>query len=205
MLLSSINHALIKLALVSSLIYQQQEQGAKTFNDLVSTRPTDDNINDHHVVVDEFTVDAPVDKVFDHYVGANPSEAWNGGNLVQFGLALSKRTGEVFYPGQGYPGAEVGHVFYIHLNIWSMKKICMAQEIVEVDKANGIIVFSYVKGGKTDGMQEIKFVSQADGTTKIVHTSYFKGVSAFRDKYLYPYFHGMVVAKFHENLAKSLS
>lgn len=204
MLLSSINHSLIKLALVSSLIHQQQANGAKEFTDLKSTRPSEQNIGLYHTVTDEYIVDAPLKKVFNHYVSANPSEAWSGGDLVQFGLALSKNTGEVFYPGSDYPGAELGHVFYIHVSFWGLKKLCMAHEIVEVDQDKGRIVFSYIEGGQTEGMQEMTFEELDNQTTKITHTSTFKGLSAFRDKYLYPYFHSMIVSRFHENLAASL-
>jgi hypothetical protein len=190
--------------LVSTLIREQQAAGVSAFTDLISTRPTQAPLPQHNVVADEFLVSAPVAQVIEHYITANPSDAWSGGKLVQFGLAVNKNNGDIYYPNQPYPGAEVGHVFYIHLNIWGLKKICMGQEIVEVDRQKGTIVFSYIEGGKTDGMQEMRFVDQGDGTTKIIHTSYFKGVSPFRDKYLYPYFHSMVVKRFHHNLAASL-
>lgn len=205
MKLSEINYSKIKLPLVAQLLKAQQAAGVNHFADLVSTRPTKDTIADHNVVADTFTIPAAFDVVFDHYLSADPSKAWAGGTLVQFGLALNKNNGEVYYPNAPYPGAEEGHVFYIHLNILGLKKICMGQEIVEINRDKGVIVFSYIEGGKTDGMQEMKFESLSNGQTRIVHTSYFKGVSPFRDKYLYPFFHSMVVRRFHENLAASLA
>jgi len=156
-------------------------------------------------VEDTFLLNYPLDIVFNHYVSVNPSEAWMGGKLVSFGLGLDKNSGEVFYPGEEYSGAKEGQVMYIYMSFWGLKKICVGQEVIKIDSANHIIQFSYLKGGMTSGMQTMQFSSDTENQTKIVHTSYFKGLSAFRDKFLYPYFHTKVVSKFHENLKNSLN
>jgi hypothetical protein len=56
----------------------------------------------------------------------------------------------------------------------------------------------------TSGIQMMQFSEVSENQTKIRHISRFKGVSKFRDKYLYPYFHSKLVGKFHGNLKKSL-
>lgn len=202
--LSEVDFDQIRFPLNVAVIKKQIENGVNHFSQIKSTPPTHDNISQHRVVKDEFVVSKPVREVFTHYVSANPSTAWSGGNLVAFGLGLDKNSGKVFYAGNPYPGAQVGHVLYINLNIWGLKQICMGQEIIEINASAHRIVFSYIEGGKTNGKQVIEFFEQDDQTTHIVHTSFFKGVSEFRDRFLYPYFHSLVVKEFHQNLKNGL-
>lgn len=202
--LSNIDFSKISQPLVVRVIKAQIAKGCLLFTDLHHTIPNSAELPSFNKVVDEFIVPFNIDKVFSHYINSNPAIAWDGGKLVAFGLGIDKSTGAIFYHGEDYPCAKVGHVFYIHLNIWGLQKRCMAQEITTIDGNNYKLAFSYVEGGPTRGMQEIQFEKIAENETKIIHTSYFKGASKFSDAYLYPYFHSLVVKEFHENLKKSL-
>ena len=204
MKLSEIDFSKIKIPLVIDLIKTQMANGVVNFMDLKSTAPDENDIANFNTVEDSYLVNNSLEKVFNHYLTANPSKAWSGGKLVGFGFGLDKNTDEVFYPGADYPGAKEGQVLYIYMSFWGLKKIAVAQELIKIDPENHTIIFSYVEGGMTSGMQVMQFSSSTENRTKIVHTSYFKGVSAFRDKYLYPYFHSKVVGKFHENLRLAL-
>lgn len=202
--LSQIDFTKIKLPLITDLIQNQIDNGVIFFQDLKSTAPNENEISSFGMVEDVFYLDFPLSKVFEHYVVVNPSEAWMGGKMVSFGLGLDKNSGEIFYPGEDFPGAKQGQVMYINMSFLGLKKIAIAQEIILIDTANSTIVFSYIDGGMTKGKQVMEFSSAGENKTKIVHTSYYKGVSAFRDKYLYAYFHTKVVRKFHQNLLESL-
>lgn len=204
MKLSQIDFSKIKIPLVIDLIQNQIGNGVINFQDLKSTAPTEDEIESFNTIEDTYFVNQSIEKVFNHYLTANPSKAWSGGKLVGFGFGLNKNTDEVYYPGEGYPGAAEGQVLYIYMSFWGLKEIAVAQELIEVNQKEHRIVFSYVEGGMTSGMQTMQFSSSTENQTKIVHTSYFKGVSAFRDKYLYPYFHRKVVGRFHENLREAM-
>ena len=204
MKLSQIDFSKIRIPLVVSLIQNQISNGITDFSDLQSTAPNQSEISTFNKVDDTYYLNHPIKKTFNHYLSANPSQAWKGGSLVSFGLGLDKNSGAVFYPGEEYPGAKEGQVMYIYLSFWGLKKICMAQEIIKIDPVKNTIVFSYVQGGMTNGMQVMQFSTMGENKTKIVHTSYFKGVSRFRDQFLYPYFHSKVVSRFHENLLASI-
>ncbi|UTW66652.1 hypothetical protein KFE94_00645 [bacterium SCSIO 12643] len=204
MKLSDIDQSRLKFPLLRKLLQDQMDAGVVSFKDLKSTIPKDSNFDQHGLVQDEFIASAGITEVFDHYIQADPNIAWNSGGWVSFGLALNKNSGEVYYPGDDFPGAQVGQVYYIHLVILGLKKLCMSQEIVKIDRENFQIVFSYIENGMTAGIQEIQFEPHSSGQTKVIHSSYFKGVSTFRDKF-YPYFHSMIVSKFHENVIRSLT
>lgn len=204
MKLSSIDQSRLKFPLLKKLLKDQMDAGVVSFKDLKSTIPRDSNFDQHGFVEDEFIAPAEITEVFAHYIQADPNIAWNSGGWVSFGLAIDKNSGQIYYPGDDFPGAQVGQVYYIHTVILGLKKICMSQEIVRIDRENFKIVFSYIEKGMTAGIQEIQFEQLSSNETKVIHSSYFKGVSAFRDK-LYPYFHSMIVSKFHQNVIKSLT
>ena len=204
MKLSNIDFSKIKFRLLEKLLKDQLSYGVDDFKELKSTVPSKADLKDFGFVKDEFFVDHPIEKVFHHYQFSNPDEAWKGGDWVAFGLAVDKNSGEIFYPGDDYPGGKVGQVLYLHSTIFGLKKLCMAQEIVTIDPTKFLIEFSYIEKGMTTGIQIIQFSKESENKTKITHTSHFKGVSKFRDTYLYPYFHSKIVGKFHENLKRSI-
>ena len=203
MYLKDLDQSRMAFPKLKELLRDQMEAGVVTFNDLKSTQPNPEDLPTYGYVRDDYVFNYPIQKVFDHYKYADPNVAWGAGGLVAFGLALDKNTHEVYYPGESYPGAKVGQVFYIHCTIFGLKRICMSQEIVKVDDQGKEIVFSYIEGGMTAGIQEIKFTELGSNQTRVTHISNFKGVSPFRDKF-YPFFHSLIVGKFHGNLKSSL-
>ncbi len=204
MRLSQIDFSKVPRPILIETIKKQIASGVDDFQQIKSTQPSTVNKPNFHVVTDTFKVDRNIETVFNHYISSNPSQSWDGGDLVAFGLAIDKNNGKVYYPNQDYPGLKVGQVFYIYMNLLGLKKIGVGQEIIKTDLHTHTIIFSYIEGGLSQGMQEIIFSPVSNTETRIDHTSYYKGKSWFRDKYLYPYFHSLVVKKFHENLKKSL-
>ena len=204
MKLSNIDFSKLKFSLLKKLLRDQMAAGVVEFTDLKSTVPSKGNLDSFGYVEDSFYIDHPIKKVFNHYKYANPNEAWKGGNWIAFGLAVDKNSGAIYYPGDDYPGGKVGQVLYLHSTIFGLKKLCMAQEIITIDEENYLIEFSYIEKGMTTGIQIMQFSKVNENQTKITHISRFKGVSRFRDTYLYPYFHSKIVRKFHGNLKRSL-
>ena len=202
--LKDINFSKLKYPLLKKLLRTQMAAGVLEFTDLKSTVPKESDLPNYGFVEDEYFVNHPIKKVFNHYRNTNPTEAWKGGNWIAFGLAVDKNTEAIYYPGDDYLGGEVGHVLYLHSTIFGIKRICMAQEIVTIDEAKNLIEFSYVEKGMTAGIQIMQFSEVNENRTKISHISRFKGVSKFRDTYLYPYFHSKIVGKFHGNMERSL-
>ncbi|MFT4754871.1 MAG: hypothetical protein ACI9GM_001048 [Salibacteraceae bacterium] len=202
--LKSIDQSRLKFSYLKKLITYQIDSGLNEFSDLTSTVPSVKELEGYGFVEDTFTFNHSFNTVFDQYVLSNPNETWNSGGLISFGLALDKKTEIIYYPGDSYPGASEGQILYLHSSILGLKKICMAQEVVTVSKEKQLIEFSYVKDGMTEGVQQISFTSIGDNKTVVSHVSRFKGVSSFRDIF-YPFFHSLIISKFHQNLKKSLN
>jgi hypothetical protein len=78
--------------------------------------------------------------------------------------------------------------------------IPVAFEIITIDQKKQIMEISYIDNNKSLGKQTIQFFDNGDGSTKIVHLSYFKSESAFRDSFLYPHFHNKFIREFHGNM-----
>ncbi len=138
------------------------------------------------------------------YISENPSNSWNG-RKVSFGVLLQKFPNNIFYNHDPILGVYTGQVYFLNLKL--LKGICnipVAFEIITVDTTELVIEFSYIEGNKSNGFQQIKFVDNGNGSTEIMHTSYFKSDSDFRDKWIYPYFHKKIVNDFHRNMRKLL-
>ena len=84
-------------------------------------------------------------------------------------------------------------------------KVPVAFEIITVDEKEKVIEFSYMDDNKSKGVQRIKYTTADNGKIKIVHTSYFKSNSRFRDKFMYPFFHKRIINSFHRNMRKLLA
>lgn len=139
------------------------------------------------------------------YLSTNPSKSWNG-RKISFSLLLRKYPGEIFYYTDSIAGIDTGQVYFLNLKV--MHGICnvpVAFEIIKVDVKNRVIEFSYIEGNKSRGVQQIKFQNIDSERIKIIHTSYFKSDSRFRDKWLYPFFHRKIVKDFHKNMSELLS
>jgi hypothetical protein len=124
---------------------------------------------------------------------------------VSFGVLLQKFPNNIYYNHDSIDGIETGQVYFLNLKI--LKGICnipVAFEIITVDTTEKIIEFSYIEGNKSSGVQQIKFCDFGNDSTQIIHTSYFKSDSDFRDKRLYPFFHKKIVNDFHRNMRKLL-
>ena len=64
--------------------------------------------------------------------------------------------------------------------------------------------FCYVEGGKAAGSQMIKLVSKGPNTTEVIHDTYYKSGSKFRDEKLYPIVHERIINEFHRNVKNFL-
>jgi len=143
--------------------------------------------------------------IWDGYISASPSKSWNG-RKVSFGLFLQKFPGHIFYDHDSMVGIDTGQVYFLNLKILQgMYNLPVAFEIIKVDAVEKVFEFSYIEGNKSGGVQQIKFMDMGDECTKIMHTSYFKSNSHFRDKWLYPFFHKKIVNDFHRNMKKLLN
>lgn len=189
---------------VKKLLRLQMANGVSNFNDLRATYSQGDDLSEHKIHVKTFFINASLDRVWQHYNTANPAAVWNG-EMLSFGLMVSGSAGEIVYPGDPYMGAQSGQVFYVSLKIFGgLLRLAIAHKIIDVDEGEKSFTLSYVEGGETVGMQKILLTEAQNDNTKITHTTYYKGRSPFREKWLYPWFHDKAISEYHANMRRSL-
>jgi hypothetical protein len=188
---------------IREFIQVQLDNNIHSPSEVKSTYSKGDDLSSHLMHEEIYTIPFPLDIVWTHYVKANPNEVWNG-KMLSFGLMVSKHEDEVMYVGEDYTEAKVGQVFYINLNIFGLVTVAVSHEIIAVESDKKYFELSYVEGGKSVGKQRISFFETGEGETHIVHTTYYKSDSNFRDRYIYPFFHTRAIGEYHGNMVNSL-
>lgn len=188
---------------IREFIQEQMDSGIKLLSDIKSTYVKGDDLSQYRLHEKIFHAEHSPQEVWNHYMNANPAEVWKGKTL-SFGLLVDKSNDSVMYIGEKYSEARVGQIFYINLFILGLVNVAVSHEIIEINPEDRYFELSYVKGSKSFGKQRISFVEAKNGSTDIIHTTYYKSDSDFRDKYVYPYFHTKVIGEYHENMRKSL-
>jgi hypothetical protein len=152
-----------------------------------------------------FIIDNKLKDVWSCYRHAYPVKSWNT-HFIKVGLLISKDSNTVTYLSNSiYPQVDTGQVVFLDLKIFKgLLNVPLAFEITNIDPFQKILEFSYIDGNKSSGKQTIQFFDNGDGRTRIVHKSYFKSDSPFRDKILYPYFHTRFIKEFHRNMKHAL-
>jgi hypothetical protein len=187
---------------VEDYLYMQMGNELECFKDIKPSLSPGSSTMGFRFHENEYVIKDSLQKVWQHYVGTNPAEAWNAGKF-DFGLLFSRTTEQVYYPNQKINGIETGQIIYLNLHLAKgIKKLCTAFEIIQVDEAERIIEFSYVEDNFTKGKQQMRFVTMPNGKTKIIHRSFFKSHSTLRDHFLYPYFHTRLTNNYHRNMKK---
>lgn len=142
--------------------------------------------------------------IWQGYITENPAYSWNA-RKVSFGVLLERFPNNILYNHDPINGVNTGQVYFLNLKVLKgIYNLPVAFEIITVDTVAKLIEFSYLKGNKSSGIQQIKFLDLGNGQTEIVHTSYFKSDSDLRDKWIYPFFHKKIVNDFHRNMRKLL-
>ena len=190
---------------IRGFIQEQMNNKVVSLSDVKSTYVEGQDLSEFLNHEEVYQVPFPPEKVWNHYMTANPSKVWNG-KMLSFGLMVSKNDGEIMYLGDEYSEAKVGQVFYITINVFGgIIKVPVSHEIIAVVPEKRYFELSYVEGGKSWGKQRISFFQTGEGNTRIVHTTYYKSDSNFRDRYIYPFFHTKVIGEYHQNMLNSLS
>jgi hypothetical protein len=159
--------------------------------------------SDFKVIKKTFYLRFKLFNVWDCYRHTNAYKMWNG-HAVRFGLLISKCSNSVIYTNNScFPEVDTGQVYFLNIRLMKgLFNVPVAFEIINIDQKQQIVEISYIDNNKSQGKQTIQFFDDGDGSTRIVHLSYFKSKSAFRDKLLYPYFHKKFIKEFHRNMWK---
>jgi hypothetical protein len=148
-----------------------------------------------------FYLKSDLSKVWDCYSHTNAIKAWNRQSL-SLGLLILKCTNSVIYANNtSFPEIDTSQVYFLNLKlVKGLFNVPVAFEIINIDNKRQIEELSYIDNNKSQGKQTIQFFDNGDGRTRIVHRSYFRSGSWFRDNLIYPYFHRKFITKFHRNM-----
>jgi hypothetical protein len=206
--LTEIDYSRIPQRKIRHFIDSQIDDHKVNFSDIEPSYDlnNEESDEDYNLVEDIFIFKERLEKVWNSYCSTEMAESWNG-KKISFGLLLSKWNEFIMYCSDHNNTAalDTGQVFFVNLKLLhGIYNLAVGFEVVNIDTKDKTIQFSYIKGGKSEGVQTIHFTETEDGNTKIVHTSEFRSSSNFRDKRLYPRFHKKFIYEFHENMLISL-
>ncbi|MDZ4667479.1 MAG: hypothetical protein SGJ00_06310 [bacterium] len=195
----------IRQKTVRKYIKCQIKEGKHQFNDIQASWHNGQNLSFYNRNEMTFFLNGNLQDIWQSHLLVNPSKLWNN-RRSSLGLMLQKFPANIFYNRDSLANTDTGQVYFLNLKLLSgIFNLPVAFEIISIDAREKIIEFSYIKGNQSLGVQQIKFIALDDKHTKILHISYFKSKSNFRDKYLYPFFHKKFIKDFHRNMKKLLT
>lgn len=188
---------------IRKYVGRQIEEGKHQFYDIQPSWNRGDDLSIYNKNEMTLFLKANLKDVWQSYLSIDPSKMWNNRSTSK-GLMLQKYPTKIFYNADSSAYIDTGQVYFLNLKILSgIHNIAVAFEIITIDTLEMVIEFSYLEGNQSLGFQQIKFIAVDDNSTKIIHTSYFKSDSHFRDKWLYPFFHRKVTKDFHDNVSEN--
>ena len=156
----------------------------------------------YHIHNKTFLIRSNIDCVWNAYKTIHPKEAWNGA-MVSFGLQYSTKKNSINYINDDYAGMEKGQIIILNLRLlWGGFNIAVAHEVSEVNEQKRMIKLCYMRGGASEGSQMITMRETKEGFTEVLHKTFYKSNSNFRDTKLYPRLHTRAITEFHLNVKK---
>ena len=203
--LEEIDFARVPQKKVRQLIHEQLANNVFNLCDVKASSKVVKSFEGFHNMENIFLVNENLEAVWEKYLTISPAESWNG-RIISFGLMLTKYNGSVIYNNDkgGFNGMDTSQILYVNLKLMGFYNLPVGFEITKIDSTNRIITFSYIEGGKVQGIQCLKFTSTREGFTQINHSSTFKSDSRFRDRFLYPHFHEKAITELHRNIMEDL-
>jgi hypothetical protein len=173
----------------------------KDFSSIHASCKKDINESDFNINEKIFYLKYSLPEVWECYSLGNPLKTWNG-PCIGLGLLITKCTKSVKYARSSlFPEIDTGQVYFLNLRlVKGLVNLPVAFEVINIDRIRHLLEISYLDDNISRGKQTIQFFDNGDGRTKIVHRSYFKSESWFRDDMLYPYFHKKFIKEFHRNM-----
>lgn len=180
-----------------------RDNGLNTLPDLARLRSLCYRAEDgkrYYKHLKSFQIEAPIETVWNIYKTISPEETWNG-NMVSFGLMYSRSRNTILYPGDPYQGIEAGQVLFLNLNLFAnIVNLAVGHEITAVSDSDKTITICYLQNGASTGTQLVQVRKKGENQTEVIHETWYRSGSLFRDKILYPGFHEKGLTEFHLNI-----
>lgn len=197
---NTIDLNLIHKRKVRQFIVDQHIDSLYSYSQIVPSWYHESDIESYNKHEKTFVVKEDLSNVWECYIKTNPVQSWDG-RIIDFGLLISKNTNSFLYDSKGsFSEVETGQVYFLNLKL--LRGICnipVAFEVINIDPVDKLMEFSYIEGNVTQGKQTLQFIEDDNNTTHIIHRSYFKSGSNFRDG-IYPYYHKKIIKDFHRNM-----
>ena len=149
-----------------------------------------------------YTVNAPVERVWNTCLWGSPANLWKGKTLG-LGCVYSNGSDKIYYRDHSYfEKPELNQIYFLNINILRLSNIAAALIITDINYNENSIEFTYIKGNKAIGKQTLRLISRGANETQIIHDTYYKSSSKFRDKRLYPIFHQKAISDLHKMIDK---
>lgn len=180
-----------------------KERGLFKLFQLANLKPTANLSQDssyyEHIKVYEIAQN--IQQTWNAYTTLNIKNVWSGKRIVRYGFVYNAKEQEILYPEQSNQQLEVGQKIFFNIRIMRLVNLVAALEVLEINKEEHSITFSYVEGGNTKGTQKIILEKGNEHTTIAKHITNYRSVksSKLRDKRLYPFFHTKSINEIHEN------
>jgi len=202
MTISEIDFDKVTQKKVRNFLIEEENNGIDLLTDIEPTMQTNSDTEGYRTHSKEYFLKDSLINIWRHYIDTNPGDSWDG-RKVSFGMLFSKKDNVIVYHDDHVSQLDTGQVIFLNLKLMGgIANIAAAFEFITIDEAKRIIEFSYVDGNITKGKQRMEFTETAKGYTRILHTSFYKSSSSFRDRVLYPFFHDKVSNEFHRNMKK---
>ena len=151
-----------------------------------------------------FVIKEELERVWQVYKTIPPQEAW-GGKKIGLGFMYCQDSERIYYTDENCPGAEPSQIFFVNLKLLGgLFQMAVAHRIMGVKEEQRLLRICYLEGGKAQGTQYIRFESFREGHTRVIHETKYKSDSRFRDKWIYPFFHGLFISEFHNNIIRKI-
>jgi hypothetical protein len=147
-----------------------------------------------------YTIHAPVGHVWNTCITTSPANLWKG-KMLALSCVYSNNSDKIFYCGdEQFDNLELDQIYFINLRIMRLFNVAAALLTTKIDDVDKIMEFTYIKGNKSIGKQTVRLIETNDSETKIVHETFYKSGSKFRDKKLYPHFHQIAITNLHQKI-----
>ena len=145
-----------------------------------------------------YTVNAPVEQVWNTCLFASPANLWKGKTLG-LGCVYSNGSDEIFYRDHAhFEKPELDQIYFLNISILRLFNIAAALIITDINHDENSIEFTYIEGNKAIGKQTLRLIAMCANETQITHDTHYKSSSRFRDRRLYPVFHQKAISDLHK-------
>ena len=150
-----------------------------------------------------YTINAPIQEIWNACIYTSPTKLWHG-KMLKLSCIYNGNSNRIFYRNyQEFDPLEHNQIYFINLRLMRMFNIAAALIATKIDSDKKLIEFTYIEKNKSIGKQVISFIEEGDAETKIIHDTFYRSKSKFRDKKLYPKFHQKAITELHENIGFS--